>query len=345
LGKLGFLNTMLLKTPLYRAKNLNPLIRGGLLSLLFLVLSVELKAQIIESAQEIESTQEIESAPIIESTQVPEPPVATPSTGQFSIQLNENTKSIKGDTLSDQLLPSTVQPNNAVSNFSITIDSNQYINQKKSLSRALLSSMLLPGLGEAYLSKNKMAKAYILTDIGFWVGLGTGIITMDLFLNSARNYAQQYGGLQKREPNVQFLQTMSQYRSYLEKENRRDSYEHTQALLGQEEQDWSIKPTQENYWDFGSAAVPENTQRWEAFNESLKSYGVAKVIRNWMIGGLIVGRMTSFFNTLRIYRKTAQANFDKGAQAQADSRPWIPSGFYTGPLPLGGWSGTLYYQF
>lgn len=194
------------------------------------------------------------------------------------------------------------QPN---SDITISIDTTQSKNVGKSLGLALGLSSLVPGAGEWYLKDSKSAKSLILIDVGFWAGVWMSLVAMDTYLSSAQSYASQYGGLEGDGKSIDFLTTMSNFRSYQEKQNRRDSYEFNQTLSGKPSSEWDIAPTPENYWDFGTPLDPQNTQNWRAFRESVKMYGRAKVVRNWMVGGLIIGRMVSFFNTLNLYRSTS----------------------------------------
>lgn len=189
--------------------------------------------------------------------------------------------------------------------FTISIDTTQSKNVGKSLGIALGLSAVLPGAGEWYLSDSRSAKTLVLIDVGVWAGVWISLTAMDTYLTSAQSYASQYAGLEGKGKSIDFLTTMSIYRSYQEKQNRQDSYEFNQNLAGKPPSEWDIAPNPENYWDFGTPLDPQNTKNWRAFRESVKMYGRAKVVRNWMVGGLIVGRMFSFFNTLNLYRSTS----------------------------------------
>lgn len=226
------------------------------------------------------------------------------------------------------------------SDFTINIDTSQSVNQHKSLGVALTLSGLMPGMGQWYLQEKTSAKAYALTDVGVWVGLGISMLAMNAYLDAAQHYGRAYAGLPAGERSVHFLNTMAQYRSYREISNRRDSYEHAQVLAGLSPEEYSIAANPENYWDFGSAANPQNTEHWNAFNESLKSYGYAKVMRSWMVGGLVMGRIVSFFHTLQFYRKTAVRGLGAAPAENQWHYAWVG-----GPRDFGSWEWQLQFHF
>ncbi|MBF0430979.1 MAG: hypothetical protein HQK83_06845 [Fibrobacteria bacterium] len=189
--------------------------------------------------------------------------------------------------------------------FVIEIDTGQSKNIGKSLTLALGFSLLAPGSGEYYLRDKKKAKLFALFEVGFWSALYFSWMAKQAYLESARQYAWEYAGIDATDKDEQFLSTMTRYRSYKEIHHRKDSYESIQILSGKREQDYDIPASEENYWDFGSAAIPENTNNWNQFIDATKAYGRADVALTWAIGGLILGRVLSFINTLHLYRTTS----------------------------------------
>lgn len=194
----------------------------------------------------------------------------------------------------------------ADSGFTIEVDRSLGKNADKSLTLALLGALILPGTGEIYLQEKSQAKSFLLVDLGFWASLLVSWWSMDSYLQSARNVASDYAGIDASNKSVAFLNTMSEYRSYLEKEHRNDSYELSQILSGKRDGRYEIPSAPENYWDFGSSNTPENTRHWKTFQSSLRYYRASKIALTFAIGGLALNRVAAMAHTLRLYRRTAQ---------------------------------------
>ena len=62
------------------------------------------------------------------------------------------------------------------------------------------------------------------------------------YLESTRQYAWEYAGIDASDKDDDFLTEMTRYRSYLEKHHRKDSYEHAQILGGNRDLDYDIPP-------------------------------------------------------------------------------------------------------
>ncbi len=195
-------------------------------------------------------------------------------------------------------------PSNA-SDITVEVDPRQSRNQDRSLGLAMLYSAVLPGTGELYLREKPNAKAFLLAEAGFWASLYVAFMARESYLTSARNYASDYAGIDASGKSAAFLENMANYRSYLEKQHRQDSYELAQILSGKRSGDYDIKPVEANYWDFGSSANPENTRHWNSFQSSLRYYRASKVAISFAVGALALNRLASLANTLRVYKHTS----------------------------------------
>lgn len=189
--------------------------------------------------------------------------------------------------------------------ITIEVDPGQSRNKNKSLPLAMLLSATLPGSGELYLHEKGNAKAFLLTEAGFWASLYVAFVARESYLSSARNYASDFAGIDASGKSAAFLETMASYRSYQEKQHRQDSYELSQVLSGKRDRVYDIPPIPENYWDFGSSVNPENTKNWRTFQSSLRYYRASKVAISFAIGALALNRLASLANTLRVYKRTS----------------------------------------
>lgn len=189
--------------------------------------------------------------------------------------------------------------------ITVEVDPTQSVNKDRSLALAMLYSATLPGAGEFYLRERTNAKAFLLAEAGFWASLYVAFLARESYLTSARNYASEYAGIDASGKSAAFLETMATFRSYQEKQHRQDSYELAQILSGKRDRDYPIKPTEANYWDFGSSANPGNTDNWKTFQSTLRYYRASKVAMSFAIGALALNRLASLANTLRVYKGTS----------------------------------------
>ena len=187
----------------------------------------------------------------------------------------------------------------------IEVDQKQSQNVHKSLPLALLYSAVLPGSGEYYLRDRGHAKAFLLAEAGFWAALYIAFISQDSYLQSARNSASEYAGIDAASKNEKFLNTMASFRSYQEKQHRQDSYELAQILSGKRDRDYDIPMKVENDWDFGSSSNPQNTRNWKTFQSTLRYYRASKVAMSFAVGALALNRLGSLANTLHVYKRTS----------------------------------------
>jgi hypothetical protein len=189
--------------------------------------------------------------------------------------------------------------------ITVEVDPGQSRNKDRSLPLAMLFSAALPGSGELYLREKTDAKAFLLTEAGFWASLYVAFLARESYLTSARNYASEFAGIDASGKSAAFLETMASFRAYQEKQHRQDSYELAQILSGKRERNYDIAAADANYWDFGSSSNPENTDHWKTFQSTLRYYRASKVAMSFAIGALALNRLASLANTLRVYKRTS----------------------------------------
>ncbi|HAO99592.1 MAG TPA: hypothetical protein DCQ83_06060 [Fibrobacteres bacterium] len=188
--------------------------------------------------------------------------------------------------------------------ITIEVDSSQTANKDKSLGLALLGSAVLPGTGEAYLRENKSARNFVLVEVGFWASLFVAWQVRESYLQSGRNYASEFSGVDASGKSAAYLENLASYRSYEEYEHRQDSYELTQVISGVRNGQYDVS-AQGNTWDFGSSSSPENTARWREFQSVMRYYRGANVAMSFAVGALALNRVVAIAHTLRVYRRTS----------------------------------------
>jgi hypothetical protein len=187
----------------------------------------------------------------------------------------------------------------------IEVDQRQSKNASKSLPIAMLCSALLPGSGEYYLEDKGPGKVFLLVEAGFWASLYIAFLAQDSYLQSSRNFASEFSGIEAGNKSVNFLNTMASYRSYQEKQHRQDSYELSQILSGKRDRDYAIPMSPENDWDFGSSTNPQNTRNWKTFQSTLRYYRSSKVAVSFAVGALALNRLASIAHTLNVFKRTS----------------------------------------
>ena len=203
----------------------------------------------------------------------------------------------------------------AVSAFSqvvITVDESVSKNQDKSLWLALGASALLPGMGELYLDERTLVKPFVWTDAALWLtALGSYFIG-ERYITSAHGYAVRHAGLTSNSKDISLLNTVGDYRSRGGVAGQNSSpdmdEDYNQAMIraGKEIDDEYSESIQ---WDWGSSDNPESTEHIEEYKSRLRHFRVSRIVFQVSVGALVVNRVISILDVMRIYRATSSKSF------------------------------------
>lgn len=203
----------------------------------------------------------------------------------------------------------------AVSAFSqvvITVDESVSKNQDKSLWLALGASALLPGMGELYLDERTLVKPFVWTDAALWLtALGSYFIG-ERYITSAHGYAVRHAGLTSDSKDISLLNTVGDYRSRGGVAGQNSSpdmdEDYNQAMIraGKEIDDEYSESVQ---WDWGSSDNPESTEHIEEYKSRLRHFRVSRIVFQVSVGALVVNRVISILDVMRIYRATSSKSF------------------------------------
>lgn len=203
----------------------------------------------------------------------------------------------------------------AVSAFSqvvITVDESVSKNQDKSLWLALGASALLPGMGELYLDERTLVKPFVWTDAALWLtALGSYFIG-ERYITSAHGYAVRHAGLTSGSKDISLLNTVGDYRSRGGVSGQNSSpdmdEDYNQAMIraGKEIDDEYSESIQ---WDWGSSDNPESTEHIEEYKSRLRHFRVSRIVFQVSVGALVVNRVISILDVMRIYRATSSKSF------------------------------------
>ena len=200
----------------------------------------------------------------------------------------------------------------AFSQVVVSVDQNISKNSDKSLFAAIGASALLPGMGELYLGEKQFVKPFMWTDIALWVTAVGSYVIGERYISSAHSYAVRYAGLTSKSHSESLLNTVGDYRSRSGVEGQNSSpdmdedYNQAQLRSGKaidEDLDADIQ------WDWGSSDNPETTEHIDEYKSRLRHYRVSRIVFQVSVGALLLNRVVSVLNSIRVYRATSSKSF------------------------------------
>lgn len=200
----------------------------------------------------------------------------------------------------------------AFSQVVISVDQNVSKNSDKSWLLAMGSSALLPGMGELYLGEQQFVRPFVWTDIALWFTAIGSYVIGERYVSSAHSYAVRHAGLNSDSRSVSMLNTVGDYRSRSGVAGQNSSpdmdedYNQAMVRAGKEiDEDLSS----DIQWDWGSSDNPETTEHIDEFKSRMRHYRVSRIVFQVSVGALLLNRVVSMLNTIRVYRATSSKNF------------------------------------
>ena len=192
----------------------------------------------------------------------------------------------------------------------VSVDSDITRNSGKSMPLALGASALLPGMGELYLGESSYTRPFVWVDASLWMTTIVSYIVGERYITSAHNYASRYAGLNTSSKKMSLLNAVGDYRSRSgvkgQNSSPDDSENYNQAMLRAGKAiDSEFKASID--WDWGSSDNPETTSRKEHYKDLLGNYRISRMVFQIAVGALVVNRIASVLNTMRIYRATSSS--------------------------------------
>jgi hypothetical protein len=196
----------------------------------------------------------------------------------------------------------------------ISVDENVSRNHDKSLFLGLGASALLPGMGELYLGEQKLVRPFVWVDAALWITAISSYLIGDRYISSAHEYAVRHAGLNTNSKNVSLLNTVGDYRSRGGVSGQNSSpdmdEDYNQAMIRSgkkinKEFDPSIQ------WDWGASDNPESTEHMEEYKDRLSHYRVSRIVFQASIGALVLNRVISVLDVMRVYRATSSKSFSE----------------------------------
>jgi hypothetical protein len=200
----------------------------------------------------------------------------------------------------------------AFSQVVVSVDENVSKNSDKNWLIAMGSSALLPGMGELYLGERQFVRPFVWTDIALWFTAIGSYAIGERYITSAHSYAVRHAGLTSNSRDVSMLNTVGDYRSRSGVAGQNSSpdmdEDYNQAMLRadkkiDEDLDESIQ------WDWGASDNPETTEHIDEYKSRLRHYRVSRIVFQVSVGALLLNRVVSMLNTIRVYRATSSKAF------------------------------------
>ena len=208
----------------------------------------------------------------------------------------------------------------AFSQIVVSIDQNVYKNSDKNVFLAVGASALLPGMGELYLGEQKFVRPFVWTDLALWVTAIGSYVVGDRYVTSAHNYAVRHAGFTGNK-NVSLLNAVGSYRSrsgvFGQNSSPDMNEDYNQAMIR------SGKNIDEEFskdilWDWGSSDNPETTEHIEEFKSRMRHFRVSRIVFQVSVGALILNRVISMLDAVRIYRATSSKSFSSRVQFEPE---------------------------
>lgn len=202
----------------------------------------------------------------------------------------------------------------AFSQVVISVDENVSKNHSKSLFLAMGYSALLPGMGELYLDENSLVRPFVWTDAALWLTAFSSYFIGERYLTSAHEYAVRYAGLNTKSKKVSLLNTVGDYRSRGGVAGQNSSpdmdEDYNQSMIR------AGKPTDDEFsnsiqWDWGSSDNPETTDHMDEFASRMRHYRISRIVFQVSVGALVLNRVVSILDAMRVYRATSSKSFAK----------------------------------
>ena len=200
----------------------------------------------------------------------------------------------------------------AFSQVVVSVDESVSKNSEKKWYLGMGASALLPGMGELYLGERQFVRPFVWTDIALWFTAIGSYAIGERYITSAHNYAVRHAGLTSNSRDVDMLNTVGDYRSrggvagQNSSPDMDEDYNQAQLRAGKkidEDLNASIQ------WDWGSSDNPETTEHIDEYKSRLRHYRVSRIVFQVSVGALLLNRVVSMLNTIRVYRATSSKSF------------------------------------
>jgi hypothetical protein len=213
---------------------------------------------------------------------------------------------------------------NAQAQLVISVDTALSRNHGKSLSSAIGFSALVPGMGQKYLGESQAVKKFVWVDAAGFSAVLVGYMAGQSYLASAQAFASHHAGIVNPPRDPTFLDVVARYRSRSGPAGQNsnpdlaENYDMSLIRSGKSVDDlYASDPS--HTWDWGSSDNPETTARMREYNDILQRYRFSKVIFQVAVGMVVLNRIVSVFDVLRIFRATS------GGPLVLDVQPiWSP---------------------
>ena len=178
------------------------------------------------------------------------------------------------------------------------------LGQPKSTSKAVVYSLLLPGLGHQYVGAKKTARAFYIVDAVIWTSFVVFLVQGDQREEDYQEFAQAFSGISTTDHSDDFYQVLSEYNSsdaYEEAIKAEGRIELYPFVGGDQLTDWFNSNRVGDYetwmWDSEEHRREFRSQRsWSEQAYRNAEYTVAAAIANRLVASFLVIKATRDHN-------------------------------------------------
>lgn len=204
----------------------------------------------------------------------------------------------------------------------VSVDANVSRNSEKNMFLAIGASAILPGMGELYLGEDDMVRPFVWIDASLWVTAISAYIIGDRYLTSAHGYAVRHAGLNSSSKNMTLLNAVGDYRSrngVAGQNSTPDNDEDYNQAMIRAGKNIDADLNKDIVWDWGASDNPKTTKQMKHYKNLLSDYRVSRIVFQVAVGALVVNRVVSVLDAMRVYRATAS----KGLASHLELNPYF----------------------
>ena len=185
---------------------------------------------------------------------------------------------------------------------------------KTPLWKVMGASLILPGAGEFILDKNYQASYFFSAELVFISGFGISYLQKERRYNDAFAFAQRNAELGDVAKSEELLLAMEDFRRRGAADNTtanpeyNDSYDLAQ-IRQDKKKDHALSGSLDYYWDWGDPENASSNSNWNSYKTQIDSYRDWRVRQQIFIGALLLNRVISVINVVRIYKSSSPLPF------------------------------------
>ncbi len=189
-------------------------------------------------------------------------------------------------------------------------EGGQAVSPQRKGTRAILLSLILPGAGEWSLGHRRMAKLFLGAEVALWAGYFGSLAYAEVLRRDYQTFAALHAGVNPTGKDDQY---------WIDIGNANNIYDFNEKRLVQRNLDAVYWNTQQYYWQWD-----DEQNRYRYIDLRLKQHRWKRGA-TFVIGGMILNRILSTVDVIRIIRKEKKQKETGGRALLYSSYFWHPA--------------------